>query len=191
MSVSSCADQRENGAWMVCAASVAGTSHLSSGLPCQDSSKYRVSHGILIAAVADGAGSAAMSDVGSLLAVETSVRTAERLVQESHDHSPHPIHETCLKRVVTHAAEEALSELHAEAQRRDIEVRQLATTLLLAVHTGNALAAAQIGDGALVVSDGPGSYTTVITPQRGSTQTRRTSSHPQMPCPSSTLEQSV
>lgn len=164
MSNCSCSDQREKCAWRVCAASVAGTSHLRSRLPCQDSSYYRVADGILIAAVADGAGSAAMSDVGSALAAESSVRTAERLLQ---DHRGHSLHETCLKRVVTDAADAVRQELSLESQRRDIEVRQLATTLLLAVHTGNALAAAQIGDGALVVSDPLGSYATFITPQRG------------------------
>ena len=167
MSDSSCSHQREYKAWMVSRASVTGTSHLRSALPCQDSSDYRILKGVLIAAVADGAGSAAMSDVGSALAVETSVQTAERLIQEDHDHSPYPLHETCLKRVVTDAAEQTRHELNAESLRRGIDVSQLATTLLLAVYARNTLAAAQIGDGGLVVSDGPGSYATFITPQRG------------------------
>ena len=153
--------------WKVTGASVIGTSHRRSGLPCQDSSDYRVVDGVLIAAVADGAGSASMSDIGSALAAETSVRVVERLLGEYHDHSPHPIHETCLNRVITSAVEEARREIHEEAGRREVEVRQLATTLLLAVHTPSILAAAQIGDGAMVVSDGPGAYETFIVPQRG------------------------
>ena len=153
--------------WKVSGASVIGTSHRRSGLPCQDSSSYRIAGEVLIAAVADGAGSASMSDVGSALAAETSVRTAESLLHEYHDHTPHPLHETCLKLVVTGAVEEARRELHEESQRREVDVRQLATTLLLAVHTRDTLAAAQIGDGAMVVSDDPGSYTTIIAPQRG------------------------
>ena len=164
---SSCDEQRENSAWIVSGASVTGTSHRRSDLPCQDSSSYRVTGGVLIAAVADGAGSATMSDVGSALAAETSVRIAEGLLHDYHGHSPHPLHETCLKRVVTGAVECARRELHDESQRRDVDVRQLATTLLLAVHTGSLLAAGQIGDGAMVVSDGPGAYATIITPQRG------------------------
>ena len=152
---------------MVSSASVTGTSHNRSGLPCQDSSSYSIADEVLIAAVADGAGSAAMSDVGSALAAETSVRTAERLLQECHDHSPHPTHETCLKRVVTGAVECARRDLQQESQRRGVDVRDLATTLLLAVHTRDILAAAQIGDGAMVVSDGSGAYATFITPQRG------------------------
>ena len=163
----SCAESEESSAWMVSSASVTGTSHHRSGLPCQDSSSYSIADEVLIAAVADGAGSAAMSDVGSALAAETSVRTAERLLREYHDHSPHPVHETCLKHVVAGAVEEARRELREESQRREVEVRQLATTLLLAVHTRDILAAAQIGDGAMVVSGGSGAYATFITPQRG------------------------
>lgn len=162
-----CAESEGSSAWTVSSASVTGSSHRRSGLPCQDSSSYRITDEVLIAAVADGAGSAAMSDVGSALATETSARVAERLLGELHDHSPHPIHETCLKRVITGAVEEARRELHEESQRRKVDIRQLATTLLLAVHTRDILAAAQIGDGAMVVSDGSGAYATFITPQRG------------------------
>ena len=163
----SCAGPLSGGYWRVSRASVTGTSHIKAGLPCQDSSNHHVAGELLIAAVADGAGSASMSDVGSALAVETSVRTAERLLHESHDHSPHPTHTTCLRRVVKGAVEHARRQLRQEAQRLDVEVRELATTLLLMVHSRTILAAGQIGDGAMVVSDGPGSYMTFITPQSG------------------------
>ena len=153
--------------WMVGGASVAGVSHERSGLPCQDSMSYRVAGGVLIASVADGAGSAELSDVGSELAVETSARTAERLLREEHDHSPLPLHETCIRPIVIAAVGEAKRELQAEADRRGVDVRQLATTLLLAIHTTGLLAVAQIGDGAVVVSDGRGAFLTWITPQRG------------------------
>ena len=162
-----CAGSLGSGSWQVSRASVTGTSHLRAGLPCQDSSNHHVAGGVLIAAVADGAGSATMSDVGSALAAETSVRTAERLLREAHDHSPHPVHGTCLKRVVTGAVEHTRQELRDEAKRLDVDVRELATTLLLMVHTETVLAAGQIGDGAMVVSEGAGHYMTFITPQRG------------------------
>ena len=163
----SCAEPEKSSAWMVSRASVTGTSHRRTGLPCQDSSSYSIADEVLIAAVADGAGSAAMSDVGSALAAETSVNVAERLLRGDHAHAPHPLHESCLKRVVADAVEEARRELHEESQRREVDVRQLATTLLLAIHTRDIMAAAQIGDGAMVVSEGPGSYMTFIAPQRG------------------------
>ena len=156
-----------NRAWTVGRASVIGTSHRRSGLPCQDSSEHRVVGGTLFAAVADGAGSAEMSDVGSSLAAEVSVRTAQRLLLENHDHSPHPIHETCLRRIVAGAVDDARRELTEKAEHLKVDIRQLATTLLLVVHTRSLMAAGQIGDGAVVVSDGHGEYATFIPPQRG------------------------
>src|SRR3954464_3489167 len=56
-------------------ASAVGTSHLGSGAPCQDSAAGKIlatpERPVLIAVVCDGAGSAAYSDVGSMLAVNT------------------------------------------------------------------------------------------------------------------------
>ena len=155
------------GEWFVTSASVAGTSHRRIGRPCQDSSYYRVDGEVLIAAVADGAGSAALSEIGSAIAAETSVCTAKRLLHEHHDHTPHPRHESCLKRVVTSAIMAARHGVKEESLRLNVDPAQMATTLILAVHTGNLLAVAQIGDGAVVVSEGPGSFTTFIAPQRG------------------------
>ena len=159
-------DSHESGSWVVGGASVAGASHERTGLPCQDSMSYRVSGDVLIAAVADGAGSASLSDVGSSVAADTCVRMAELLILEEHNHAPHSLHETCLGPIVAAVVEEARRELQAEAGRRGVDVRQLATTLLLAIHTSSILAVGQIGDGAVVVSDGRGVFNTWITPQR-------------------------
>ncbi|MFN0107783.1 MAG: PP2C family serine/threonine-protein phosphatase [Blastocatellia bacterium] len=56
-------------------ASVAGTSHLKASLPCQDASRAEITldqngHEVLIAAVSDGAGSAAQAQLGSVMATE-------------------------------------------------------------------------------------------------------------------------
>jgi hypothetical protein len=52
-------------AWRVYAAAVAGSSHLATGLPCQDAFAYRVVGDVLVAVVCDGAGSAPASQVGA------------------------------------------------------------------------------------------------------------------------------
>jgi serine/threonine protein phosphatase PrpC len=62
-----------NGAWVWAGARAIGTAHLAEGLPCQDAFVCRVEQGaahspILIAALADGAGSAACAEVGAQLA---------------------------------------------------------------------------------------------------------------------------
>ncbi|MFN0108201.1 MAG: PP2C family serine/threonine-protein phosphatase [Blastocatellia bacterium] len=61
--------------WKYGFASVAGTSHLKTALPCQDASRVEITldqsgHEVLIAAVSDGAGSAAQAQLGSVMATE-------------------------------------------------------------------------------------------------------------------------
>lgn len=57
----------------VYAASAIGKSHIDGGIPCQDAFALNTIDDILIAAVCDGAGSAALSDVGSNLVASTLV----------------------------------------------------------------------------------------------------------------------
>ena len=52
--------------WQATAASVRGTSHEKTGQPCQDAHRWEILPGaILVAAVADGAGSASLGDMGA------------------------------------------------------------------------------------------------------------------------------
>src|SRR4028119_2107946 len=62
--------------WQVVGASVIGTSHEKRSQPCQDAHCWRLlPHGVLVASVADGAGSAALAEVGAKIAVEGVVET--------------------------------------------------------------------------------------------------------------------
>jgi Protein phosphatase 2C len=68
--------------WRVVSASMRGTSHEKSGKPCQDAHSWEQLLGnVLVAAVADGAGSSAHSEVGSEIATRIAVsEVAARLV---------------------------------------------------------------------------------------------------------------
>src|SRR5436309_2413702 len=71
------ADER---GWRFVADSVCGAFHESTGAPCQDCQSVRVvPPGILIAAIADGAGSAPQSERGAQIAVQAAVGTLERI----------------------------------------------------------------------------------------------------------------
>src|SRR5512138_193142 len=60
--------------WQVIGAAVQGLSHQRQGLPCQDALKYHcLPGGILLAALADGAGSAVHAELGAQAAVEAAV----------------------------------------------------------------------------------------------------------------------
>jgi serine/threonine protein phosphatase PrpC len=60
----------DNRKWRVVGASVVGTAHEKTGQPCQDAHGWRIlPDNVLIAAVADGAGSAALGEIGAQVAV--------------------------------------------------------------------------------------------------------------------------
>lgn len=70
--------------WKCCRASVAGFSHLESGLPCQDANQVLIEGDRVIAIVSDGAGSAKHSDQGSrLLCDELTLWLREQLLSEN------------------------------------------------------------------------------------------------------------
>ncbi len=60
----------------VYAASAIGKSHIDGGIPCQDAFAFHAIDDVLIAAVCDGAGSAALSHVGSNLLAKSLVEAA-------------------------------------------------------------------------------------------------------------------
>ena len=153
--------------WRVIRASVQGTSHIKTGQPCQDSSAVAAGapDGILIAAVADGAGSAALSADGSRIAADAATQTAARLLRLH----VHPIYEGALKEILQQAVHAARNALEDEARKRESPLRDFATTLILAICAPEITGAAQIGDGAAVSSDDGEShaYTLFSAPQRG------------------------
>lgn len=152
--------------WLVVAASVKGTSHEERGQPCQDAHYWRISpNGTLIAAVADGAGSAPLGEVGAELAVSTAVNCLAESISELKivlDQDDDGIGQLLLASMIT--AREALS---TEAEKREAEPRDLATTLILLVATGEGIAVAQMGDGASVAGDDQGNVVGVTLPQSG------------------------
>jgi serine/threonine protein phosphatase PrpC len=60
--------------WRVVAASVGGTSHLRNNQLCQDAHHWQIlPDNVLVAAVADGAGSAVSGKLGAMVAVEAAI----------------------------------------------------------------------------------------------------------------------
>ncbi|HZT80209.1 MAG TPA: PP2C family serine/threonine-protein phosphatase [Gemmataceae bacterium] len=140
--------RRPGGVWRAVGASVQGVSHLRNGTPCQDSNQVlELENGILVAAVADGAGSAPESHLGANWAARAAVEgLAERLRQRVPD-AADEWH--ALLRDGMEAARQAVMDLSADSF--GLAPQDLATTLLLAVALPDRVAAAQVGDGAVVV----------------------------------------
>jgi hypothetical protein len=156
--------------WRVVGASVQGSSHAASGLPCQDAAIWRaLPGGALVLAVADGAGSAAHSDVGAAAAV---VAAVESLAASTGDAvaAGWPDAEDGWLTVMRAACAAAVESVAGVAANAGAPVREFATTLTCAVVAGPWLATAQIGDGLLVASTAggvDGETFVAARPQRG------------------------
>lgn len=151
--------------WRLAAASVTGSSHVRLGLPCQDSAAAKVFHDaddneVLVIVVSDGAGSASRAEIGSSIACSTVTEAAEvyfaaggRLEAIDLDRANSWLH--MVQMAIASRAEEDLG-----------TARDYACTLLIAFVGQDSSAIMQIGDGAIVVSDGTG-WSWVHWPQRG------------------------
>lgn len=155
--------------WKIAAASVAGTSHLRTGQPCQDSTQFRclpipgAPPDTLISAVADGAGSAAYSDQGSRLAAAASINAIARSLAER----PSDVDRDYLRDILTASIDAAHHAVNDLAEANGHRPREYATTLLVAVQVNGLLGAAQVGDGAVVAAGDDNEYALITQPDRG------------------------
>lgn len=141
--------------WQVIAASVRGTSHRKSNLPCQDVVVFRcLPNGILVAALADGAGSASLAEVGATVAAQSAIESLSVAFGKANPPGP----EEELRAALLNALSGARASVLAEAEKRSVRVRELATTLIVAAFTRTRAGSAQIGDGAVVVGVEPGTF---------------------------------
>lgn len=147
--------------WAAVSASVIGTSHEATGAPCQDACHVlRMRAGeddLLLAAIADGAGSASHSQIGSSEAVQHLLR----LISQSGVKATE-IHEL----EVRGWYQEVLEHLKLVAERESVLVGDLACTLLLAVVWRDGAVLGQIGDGAWVL-ERDGSLVAATWPETG------------------------
>lgn len=150
--------------WRVVAAAVKGKGHEKTGQPCQDAVHWQPGgDGLLFAALADGAGSAKLGEVGS----DVAARAALRAVVESLKTPAALRDDTGAKAALKAALEAALKALTEEAKTKQTKPGDLATTLLICVAGPDRLAAAQVGDGAVVYADGGGTLRALTKPAAG------------------------
>jgi serine/threonine protein phosphatase PrpC len=108
--------------------------------------------------LADGAGSAALADLGAQVAVDSIIAYASQAPIASDSDFAALLH-----RAVMHARDCVF----AEATRLATDPRSLASTLLTVILAPSRGAAAQIGDGVIAVSEGDSEWSWVFWPQRG------------------------
>lgn len=147
--------------WTVIGAAVRGASHIREGKPCQDAVGWWQGDGLLVAACADGAGSAARSHEGSSAAVEAAIERARAAAARD---SAVGREASALVRRCMRAARAEVRRVAADANARP---RVFATTLTLCVATNESVCLAQIGDGVTCVRTATG-VCSPFPPQRGS-----------------------
>ncbi|MFT3881809.1 MAG: PP2C family serine/threonine-protein phosphatase [Gemmatales bacterium] len=145
--------------WKYLGASVIGTSHLSRSTPCQDAFRlvsFGNSNEWLGLCLADGAGSAAHSDIGAQIACEHLLRQIVNL----------PLDLAAFDASIKQVFSEVRQIVIDKSGELNVSPRELASTALVAVLGPSCAAFAQIGDGVIVVEDETG-FHTVFWPDTG------------------------
>lgn len=151
--------------WRVAMASSIGQSHVAAAQPCQDAHFHIEAKGadgkpVVVLAVADGAGSAALAEVGASLACETFARLVEAYVAKGGRVAA--IERPLVERWITGL----VYRIELDARRSGARVQDYSCTLLAAVIADGSAVFVQIGDGAMVISNGAG-WRHVFWPQHG------------------------
>lgn len=148
--------------WLIAARSVEGTRHVRDGVICQDAHRVETSGEVLVAAVADGAGSALHAAAGAGAAVDQGVNSLLQALVTT----PLDRFDRAFFLGILNSVRERLS---LEAFRIGASVDHLSCTLLLAVSGPGRTVAAQVGDGAVVCgpADKPGEIVALTRPDFG------------------------
>lgn len=142
--------------------SVRGASHERLGVPCQDAHQWtQLSNELVLAAVADGAGSALLAEIGATIAVAAAIEAGRQRFRETTGGNFE--WEKLLNETLT-AARVALER---EAGARSMPLRDFACTLTVVVAGTDFVAATQVGDGTVVVADPDGTMRSVMRPVQG------------------------
>lgn len=148
-------------------ASSIGSSHVVAGMPCQDSHCHlamRDSFGrrVVVLVAADGAGTASVAEIGAALACETFAKLVEAYIE--YGGRLEDINRALMSRWVAGV----VFRLSLRAEADGIECHEYACTLLAAIIGESTTAFMQIGDGAIVTSDGEADgWSYVFWPQHG------------------------
>ncbi len=142
--------------WKAVGNSVPGNSHVAAGLGCDDAYGWRIGADATCFIVADGAGSAENSAVGSHAAIAAALDWLHRSIVT--DDGVVPSLADCF-RVVR-------KELEALAARDGVSLQSLSTTLGVFWQIGDEVQICQIGDTIVVVRSVDGEYTTINPPEK-------------------------
>ena len=141
--------------------SVVGKSHLKKGTCCQDFHCIkRMENGWVIAAVADGVGSAKNSHISSKIAAQTAVEFCE-------EYMPWDYNLISIKSMMRTAYNFAYKLILREAKESGEPVESYDTTLTMVIYDGQRIIYGHSGDGAIIGLTTFGDYVEITRPQKG------------------------
>ncbi len=139
--------------------SLQGRSHIESDTVCQDFSLRAIGERYSFAAVADGVGSARLSQIGSKTAVETVYNHCKSALG-SND-------KDLLLKLLSEGFVLALKAIEQIATTCDNTMSDYDTTLTVALFDGESVLFGHIGDGGLIAIDNTGQYSLLTTSTKG------------------------
>lgn len=150
--------------WQAVAKSVIGVKHVKNEKPCQDSSDFSIEDNgrVLLGAVSDGMGSAEHSDIGSELAVKSTIDIlkAKKVWNLGAKND-------AIKNVFEDLVQNVKHKFVEKSSNLGYSLDDLACTLIAFVATPEWFAAIQIGDGQVVVCLSERDYQLVFKPDKG------------------------
>lgn len=158
------------GDWRMIGASLRGKMHAHKGIFREDAFALGEAEGWHLMVVADGGGSCQLSRVGSKLAADTAVKSMAGFVKKMRDV---PLADKVCKLALERSLREAWKALSDEAEKREIDLRDLGTTFLALMYRstdeGHIVGVAQVGDGLVAAELGDGKIVTLGEPDVGET----------------------
>ena len=141
--------------------STVGKSHITNGTVCQDSHMIKeLDNGWIIAAVADGVGSAKNSEIGSNLAAKTVVEFCAECM-------PWDYSVIGIKSMLRTAYNYALKQIIKESEKTGEPIESYDTTLTTVIYDGHRIIYGHSGDGAIIGLNTFGDYIQITKPQKG------------------------
>lgn len=141
--------------------SIVGKSHINKGTCCQDSHMIKeLDNGWIIAAVADGVGSAKNSQIGSSIAAKTVVEFCAECM-------PWDYSVIGIKSMLRTAYNYAFKQIIKESEKSGEPLESYDTTLTTVIYDGHRIIYGHSGDGGIIGLTIYGDYVQITTPQKG------------------------
>jgi hypothetical protein len=155
--------------WVVAYASIIGNGHIANNLPCQDScTNKQLNETWGIAVVADGAGSASHSELGSNFVARNTAHCFEEVLLRKGWHSAQELPtEEEWRQEALNALQIVRQRLKQYADNQELSYGELACTVLVVLYAPFGILTTHIGDGRAAYSTAPNDWKALIEPFRG------------------------